>query len=256
MSDFRSASPNKTVKVIESWSRVPFPRMPGPCLKGYMGMGVDIAICVVVFLSAVCYAHIGFVRTVISTLQWVLCIALGLLFTDDIEDFIYNTGIGAHMEKSIAASLAAKAEESEAMSSVPGIFSKWAGSAADYAAKETAENITGLILMVFSFLAIIFAVKIVLFVLTHILSKEYNDGPVAFIDSAGGLILGVVLGVFYVLVALAVLVLVMHWLPDTAADTVREYLDNSYFSGIIYDNNPLLMLIKQGFPKGLPKLPI
>ena len=219
-------------------------------------MGVDIAICVIVFLSAVCYAHIGFARTVISTLQWVLCLALGLLFTDDIKDFIYNTGIGAHMEKSIAASLAQKAEESDAMSSVPGIFSNWAGSAADYAAKETAENITGLILMVLSFLLIVFTIKIALFVLTHLLSKEYNDGPVAFIDSTGGLILGVILGVFYVLVAMAVLVLVMHWLPEDTADMIREYLDNSYFSGIIYDNNPLLLLIKQGFPKSFPKLPI
>ena len=42
---------------------------------------------------------------------------------------------------------------------------------------------------------------------------------------------------------MALLVLVMNWLPEDMADTVRDYLDSSYFSGILYDNNPLLMLL-------------
>ena len=60
-------------------------------------MGVDIAVCVVVFISAVCYAHIGFVRTVISLIQWVACLACGLFFADDIKDFIYKIGIGKNI---------------------------------------------------------------------------------------------------------------------------------------------------------------
>lgn len=204
-------------------------------------MGVDIAICIVVFVSAVCYAHIGFARTVLSALQWVLCLVCGFLFSDDIKDLLYKIGIGSGMEKSISAAIADKADES--LVSVPGLFREWAGNTADYAAKETAQNITGFILMVLAFLAIIFAVKIVLFLLTHLLSKKYHDGPLAFIDSAGGMILGVILGVFYVLIAMTVLVLVLHWLPESTQNVVMDYLGSSYFSRIIYDNNPLLTLL-------------
>ena len=206
-------------------------------------MGVDIAICIIVFISAVCYAHIGFVRTVISLIQWVACLACGLFFADDIRDFIYKVGIGKNIERSIAAGLAEKAEDSGILKTIPTMFRDWAGNAADYAANETAANITGLIITVFAFLMLILAVKIVLFAVTHLLSKKYNDGPLAFIDSTGGMIIGVVLGVFYVFVAMALLVLIMHWLPDETSDIVRDYLDSSYFSGILYDNNPLLMLL-------------
>lgn len=204
-------------------------------------MGVDIAICVIVFVSAVCYAHIGFARTVISALQWVLCLVCGFMFSDDIKEFLYKIGIGSGMEKSIAEAIAEKADDS--LVSIPALFREWAGNTADYAAKETAQNITGFILMVLAFLAIIFAIKIVLFLITHLLSKKYNDGPLAFIDSTGGMILGVALGVFYVLIAMAVLVLVLHWLPESTQDVIMDYLGKSYFSGIIYDNNPLLTLL-------------
>ena len=204
-------------------------------------MGADIAVCVIVFVSAVCYAHIGFARTVISALQWVLCLVCGFLFSDDIKDFLYKIGIGTRMEKSIAEAIAKKADES--LVSIPGLFREWAGNTADYAAKETAQNITGFILMVLAFLAIILSIKLVLFLITHLLSKKYNDGPLAFIDSAGGMILGLILGVFYVLVILAVLVLVLHWLPQNTQDVIMDYLNRSYFTGIIYDNNPLLTLL-------------
>ena len=206
-------------------------------------MAIDITICIIVFISAVCYAHIGFTRTVISTVQWVLCIVCGLFFADDIRDLIYKTGIGKGMENSIASALSEKAEEAGIFQSIPAFFRNLAGNAADYSAKQTAISITSIILTVFAFLAIIFGIKIVLFVITHLLSKKYHDGPVAFIDSAGGLILGVALGVLYVFIALAVLVLVLHFLPDSTSDQVLKYLDSSYFSGILYDNNPLLMLL-------------
>lgn len=204
-------------------------------------MGVDIAICIIVFVSAVCYAHIGFARTVISAVQWVLCLVCGFMFSDDIKDFLYKIGIGPGMEKSIAAAIAKKADDS--LNSVPGLFREWAGNTADYAAKETAANITGFILTVLAFLAIILSIKLVLFLITHLLSKKYNDGPLAFIDSAGGMILGVILGVFYVFVLMALLVLVLHWLPEGTQDLIMDYLDSSSFSGIIYDNNPLLTLL-------------
>ena len=210
-------------------------------------MGIDIAICVIVFISAVCYAHIGFAKTVISMLQWIACIALGIFFTDDIKKFIYDSGIGEGLEKLIASGLSDKVTDSKAVSAAPSLFRDWIGSAADYAAVEAAEGITSVILTVTAFLLIILAVKIALFAIAHLLSKEYHDGPIAFIDSFGGLIIGIVLGVLYVFIALTILVLVLQILPDSTADAVRGYLNGSYFSGLLYDNNPLLMLVKGGF---------
>ncbi|MBR3147224.1 MAG: CvpA family protein [Eubacterium sp.] len=209
-------------------------------------MAIDIGICVIVFVSAVCYAHIGFARTVISILQWAACIVCGIFFTDDVKKFIYDTGIGPGLENAIASGLSKNAADSKAVTSAPSMFRDWAGNAADYAAREAAENITGIVLTVASFLLIILAIKIVLFLIVHLFSKEYHDGPIAFVDSFGGLVLGIILGVLYAFIALAVLVLVLQLLPDKTAETIRSYMDASYFSGIIYDNNPLLMLVRDG----------
>ena len=207
-------------------------------------MGIDIAICVTVFICAVCYAHIGFVRSVVSVLSWIVCLACGLFFYDEIRSFIYDSGVGRKLESSIAERLSDSIMDSQAVSSAPSIIRNWLGIAADAASSQVSSGVTSLILTIFSFLILMLAVRIVLFVVVHLLSKEYNDGPLAFIDSTGGLILGVVLGVFYVLLALAALVLVMEFLPDATAETVRDYLDESYFSGIIYDNNPLFLLFR------------
>ena len=121
---------------------------------------------------------------------------------------------------------------------------KWVGIAADAATSEVAEGVASLIITLLSFFILMLAVKIVLFVIVHLLSKEYHDGPLAFIDSAGGLVLGIVLGVFYVLLILAGLVLIMEFLPDDTAVAIRTYLNESYFSGVIYDNNPLFLLFR------------
>ena len=130
------------------------------------------------------------------------------------------------------------------MASSPSIVRDWIGVVTGAASSEVSEGVTSLIITIFSFLLLMLAVKIVLFVIVHLFSKQYNDGPLAFIDSTGGMVLGVVLGVFYVLLLLAGLVLVLEFLPDATAETVREYLDDSYFSGVIYDNNPLFILFR------------
>ncbi len=207
-------------------------------------MGIDIAICVTVFICAVCYAHIGFVRSVVSVLSWVVCIACAMLFHDEIRSFIYDSGVGRKIESSIAERLSDSIMDSPAVSSAPSMIRNWLGIAADAASTQVSEGVASLIVTIFSILVLMLAVRIVLFVVVHLLSKEYNDGPLAFIDSTGGLILGVVLGVFYVLLALAALVLIMQFLPDSTAAAIRSYLDESYFSGIIYDNNPLFLLFR------------
>lgn len=207
-------------------------------------MGIDIAICIIVFVSAVCYAHIGFVRSVVSVLSWVACLACGLFFYDEIRSFIYGAGVGRKIEASIAGNLSDSIMESSAVASSPSIVRDWIGVVTGAASSEVSEGVTSLIITIFSFLLLMLAVKIVLFVIVHLFSKQYNDGPLAFIDSTGGMVLGVVLGVFYVLLLLAGLVLVLEFLPDATAETVREYLDDSYFSGVIYDNNPLFILFR------------
>jgi uncharacterized membrane protein required for colicin V production len=207
-------------------------------------MGIDLAICIIVFVSAVCYAHIGFVRSVVSALSWVAGLACGLFFYDEIRSFIYGCGVGRKIEASIAGSLSDSIMESSAVQSAPEIIRKWVGIAADTATTQVSEGVASLIITLLSFFILMLAVKIVLFVIVHLLSKEYHDGPLAFIDSTGGLILGVALGVFYVLLLLAGLVLVMEFLPDDTAVAIRTYLNESYFSGIIYDNNPLFILFR------------
>ena len=207
-------------------------------------MGIDLAICVIVFISAVCYAHIGFVRSVVSALSWVAGLACGLFFYDEIRGFIYDSGVGRKIESSIAGSLSDSILESSAVQSAPSMIRKWVGIAADAATSEVAEGVASLIITLLSFFILMLAVKIVLFVIVHLLSKEYHDGPLAFIDSAGGLVLGIVLGVFYVLLILAGLVLIMEFLPDDTAVAIRTYLNESYFSGVIYDNNPLFLLFR------------
>lgn len=207
-------------------------------------MLTDGIVLAIVIISAIVHAKRGFAMSVISSLQWLLCIVCGLFLLGPVKAFIldspFGIGIREDIEEKISSSVSGAYEDS----ALPSLFKESADTAADAAAESLSETLTGVIVSTISFVAIILAAKLVLFIIFHIFSKEYSSGPLAWMDTVSGLILGLVLGALYVLIFLAVLAGVIGWLPDSWAHALTDSFRSSYFSGYIYDNNPILLLIQ------------
>ena len=203
-------------------------------------MLTDAAICVIIVISAICYARKGFVLSVISALSWLLSLAAGLFFCGPLKELILATPPGTEFEAGMIEKFRDAAVDSPAVSGLPEIARDTAEEAAENAATEAAVQLTGVIISVAAFILILIVIKIVLFLVAHLLSKKYMDGPIAWADGISGLWLGIVLGCIYSILILTALVPLMGALPESWADALRYSFDHSLFSGWLYDNNPLI----------------
>ncbi|GEM_PF-1388289 len=211
-------------------------------------MVMDIVTCCIVAFAAILYARRGFAIAIMSILQWFLCIVLGLLFCSRLKDLIVDkTTLDESMDKFFAGRMSESITDTSAFKAMPKIFDSWMKDTTDYVAGTTAAGITSIILTISCFIIIVIAVKLVCWLFKKLLSKKHHKGVIGFVDGFFGLILGIFMGFFFVLVIFAILVPVLGILPASASGFITHSFDTSYFSGDIYDHNFLLELVKNLF---------
>jgi uncharacterized membrane protein required for colicin V production len=211
-------------------------------------MVMDIVTCCIVALAAIIYARRGFAIAIMSILQWFLCIVVGLLFCSRFKDLIVDkTTLDESMDKFFAGRMSDSITDTSVFRSMPKLFDSWMKDTTDYVANTTAAGITSIILTIASFIIIVIAVKLVCWLFKKLLSKKHHKGVIGFVDGFFGLILGIFMGFFFVLVIFAVMVPVLGLLPSGASEFINHSFDTSYFSGEIYDHNFLLELVKNLF---------
>lgn len=211
-------------------------------------MVMDILVCLVILVSAVFGARKGFALTLVSFLQWFVCLILAVIFNGKVKELAYTyTQMDEHISKYFMDSMSDSVQNSGAYQAVPDLFGDWVQYGSTEAISAAAEQITSVIMTVLSFLAIVFLIKLISLMFTRLLSKKYHHGFIAFLDGVGGFIFGIARGAVYVLIGLAVLIPVLSFIwPDVAAP-IFESLDNSRISGQLYDNNILLVAVRDLF---------
>ena len=122
------------------------------------------------------------------------------------------------------------------------------GNAADRAAEDAAARLTEIALSIFSFVIILLAVAIVVF-LIRLLIRSLRDKSLAlgFADRTLGLVLGAVRGLLLAWVAVALLIPVTTWLSPENVPAMITALQETTAAKVLYDVNPLLMLVKYVF---------
>jgi ABC-type bacteriocin/lantibiotic exporter with double-glycine peptidase domain len=211
-------------------------------------MVMDIITCCIVIATAVFYMRKGFALTVVSILQWFVCIVVGLLFCGRLKDLVVDkTPIDEALNSFFAKRFETSVTDTSAFQSVPKLFDSWMKDATVYISNTTAQGITSVVLSILCFLAIVIAIRIICWLFARLFSKKHHKGVIGFFDGLAGLALGVVMGFFFVLVVFALLVPVLSLLPASISAMINHSFDTSYFSGQIYDNNFLLELLKNLF---------
>lgn len=212
------------------------------------GMILDILAVVILLFSIIGGARKGFARTCFSFMQWFICIIAGFFLCAPVKEYLCShTTLDESIHNYILDQIHTTMEESSPYQSIPDLFSSWLqGEGSDFLYGSSA-SLTDIILTVLAFLLVILAVKIVggLFIL--LFSKEYHDGVIGCLDGILGLLFGAVRGVLLLLILFALLVPVLTLLPGTLSLAMKTALDQSMIATVLYDDNLLLILLRDLF---------
>jgi len=194
----------------------------------------------------------GFALTVINFIRVIASIVLGVLFCDDVKNWILETtGLGLWTEetlqKQMADRLAAARVETELYGMQPEMLQKETMVLTGSLAGEGAASLSGTFLSILSFFLIVLAVGLVCSVLNHFFSKQYNSGFFGFLDWVLGGVMGMLSGLFYVFVFLALIAPVTALFMPDLSESLMASLAESRFAGSLYDNNLLLLIFRDFF---------
>ncbi len=212
-------------------------------------MIIDGILLIFIVLTALRYGHRGFVVSVVSFAQWAGGLILGLLFFGRVRTWLADsTQIDERMTEFFTARFADGFGQTAGYDLIPKSMNGLAGEApvaaaqANSAAQAAASGLTRLILSVAAFFLIILAVKLAAWLIC-LPFRNKEGGPLRAVDHAAGGFLGILIGIFLCLLSLALLSVLMGVLPEGAAVFLKKTLDASSFSGILYQQNPLLLMI-------------
>lgn len=212
-------------------------------------MVMDIMV-LVIFVGTVFFSmRRGFALTVVSFLRCIASLVLGFLFCDDVRDFLMEkTSVGSFVENKLQAELAASVtaalEESQLYRLLPSLLQKQSAELTGSLAQESVLRLTHTFLTILSFFLIVLAVALAASLMSRIFSKQYHGGFLGFTDWLLGGAMGIISGLFYVFVFLAVITpLTSLFMPDLS-ESLASSLADSRVAGILYDNNLLLLFFR------------
>lgn len=212
------------------------------------GLILDIIAGAILIVSAVRGARKGFARTMVNFISWFLCVALGFVFLSKITDYICNqTSLDDFINNAIISSIGESITESNAYQAIPNLFSSLVDDSMGDIIYATSASLTGIIIAIISFLAVVIVIKLICFIIIHLFSKKHHKGAIGFFDGLCGFIFGLTTGVIVLFIFFAMLVPVLGLaFPDFSAK-VLDGINASYVAKYLYNDNALLMIIKDFF---------
>ena len=210
----------------------------------------DIIVITILVTAMVFGFRSGFIYTFIHTTSWFLAVLISFIWSPQARDFItlhtgiydslYNVVLGKFSESFTAAD--------ETLAQLPEIIAKVIRSTETNFISTLADTMTSLSVTVISFLLVLLTVKIMLWVITELLSKKKNKGFTGALDGILGLAFGIVRGFLIVFLALSLLVPVRSFVSPETASLISDSLDSSAFAKDLYDNNLLMLVIRDLIP--------
>ena len=215
-------------------------------------MVMDIMVGIIFFGAVILSMRKGFTITIINFIRVIASIVLGVLFCDDLRDWLLEkTGLGLWMEetlqKRMADTLSSAWAETDLYAALPEMLQKETLSLTGALAGEGAASLSGMFLSMVSFFLIVLAVGLVCSVLTRLFSKQYNCGFFGLLDWLLGGVMGLISGLFYVFVFLALIVPVTALFMPGLSETLMASFAESRIAGSLYDNNLLLLIFRDFF---------
>ena len=209
-------------------------------------MVLDIIVAIIIIFAMVQGFRRGFIFTFIHTVGWLLAVILGFVWAPHVKLLLLEkTGLYPALEGRLADKFTEAMSNSQlSFDSMPAILSGKLEAFAGNVAGAMSENLADLLFTIISFLLVVFVIKLLLWLVLCLLSKKHNEGFTGFLDGALGLLSGFVKGLILVFVLLALLVPVMGMIGGDLTETTLKALDESYFAKDLYDNNLILLIVR------------
>ncbi|NLP29591.1 MAG: CvpA family protein [Clostridiales bacterium] len=210
-------------------------------------MWLDVLIAIIFVLSTAQGYRKGFVRTFIHTVGWLLSIIIGFAFYPQVKDFLgKNTGIYNHVNLRVHEKISAEGSSiiDPISDNLPVILKDIINTAEETVSTVLADGLSSFLLNVISFLAVVILIKIVFYILSSLLSKKNRRGIIGFIDGIFGLLAGAIKGIVTIFILLALMVPVISL---SSGDFLINALYESNIAMTLYDNNLILLIIKNSF---------
>lgn len=209
------------------------------------GIIMDIIVVGIVLMSTIWGARKGFVLTVISFIQWFVCLLAGFVFCTWMKGFLIdNTTIDDSINQYLLKQMEGSISDNAGYQALPDLFSKSVSETTDQFVYGASASITSVLLTIISFLLIVFGIKIISFIMARVFSRKYHDGAVGFVDGFLGFVFGLIRGALFVFLFFAVLVPVLSLIIPESAETIIKAMETSNTAGYLYNDNFLLIIVR------------
>jgi uncharacterized membrane protein required for colicin V production len=195
----------------------------------------------------------GFIHTFIHTIGWVLALVLAYIATPFVkrilmgETTLYDT-MRADFAQRFSESLPTTQSSFESLpANIGDAIGDKVTQLTDSIVQQTATAFAGLAFTIMVFVGLVVVIKVILWLVLRLLSKDYNDGFMNFFDGLFGLIFGLFKGLLMAFIFLAVLLPVLNTISPDYTMFVIGSLDNSLFAKDLYDNNFIVLLLQSFF---------
>jgi len=214
---------------------------------------------VLIIAIVIACAFFGFVNGFLISLSrvggWIGALIVAFLFRTQISDWLikntdYYERTLARVE-AVCKTFVANYHDGGDPSGGAGGFSATLARIGDQLATAAAEQITVHLWPVLVFVGIVLGIKLLLLILTLILSKKFHGGMIGGIDGVAGLLFGFFQAMVAILIAFALILPLSYTISAKAHDDIKRSMEESTIAILIYENNPLLDFIDGFLPTGL-----
>lgn len=212
-------------------------------------MVLDVTIIIIMLLFAIYGFRKGFVFTLIHTFGWALALGGSYLLVSYAEDFLrkyttlYSWILAGYRERFDSGDL----NTTDALSGLPGDLSTGIDDTVHTATDALARTFADMTFTVIVFACLFVLIKIVIWLLLRLLSKNHRDGFTGFIDGFFGMLFSLLKGAVLVFLLLAIMMPLADFFAPDLAISLAAQLDSSYFTKILYDNNIIIIIAENFF---------
>ena len=208
-------------------------------------MVLDIIIAVIVIFAMVFGFRAGFLCTFFHTVGWIVALVLAFVWSSSASLFLHeHTNIYDIIHKAMSAKFADAFAIERLSATLPGLLKEMISSLSRLATEIATDAVSDFLFAVTAFLMLVLLIKLGLYLLTALLSKKHHGGFRGFIDGSLGLVMGFIKGIFVVFVLLAVMIPALGIFDSGLASVVCDWLDSSYFARSLYDNNIIVLVVR------------
>lgn len=208
-------------------------------------MILDVIVAIVIIGTMVQGYRHGLLQTLVHTVGWFLSLAFAFIWSPKFNAFILdNTDLYSSIYGNINEKVSTTLTPAEMQGSMPTIIQDSLTNLINSLSGSISVGLSNLLFTIACFLVITLAVQAVLHILIALVSKEHNDGITGFFDGCTGMIFGFIKGIIFVFILLALMVPIASLANPEVMTFLTENLDHSYIASELYNNNLVLLIMK------------